>query len=256
MLLLGMVPATVHGALTFDDAALPGTLPPEQYGDVYMDRSSPGKGMAPVIFSHWSHRGRYTCKVCHTELEFAMQANMTGIICDSVYVRGKYCGACHNGKTAFGPRDAKGKNCELCHNGYRGPDRDKFYELQSRLPSSDYGNKIDWARAMRDRLIRPRSDSLYGGPRQKTVGIDRTIVLGERSGKPTAAVFPHKFHQDIIDCTTCHSDLLKYSGKPRVNLSKESMLKGQSCGLCHLRVAFPLDDCDRCHPASRATGQH
>ena len=26
------------------------------------------------------------------------------------------------------------------------------------------------------------------------------------------------------------------------------ILEGKFCGVCHLNVAFPLDDCQRCHP--------
>lgn len=27
-----------------------------------------------------------------------------------------------------------------------------------------------------------------------------------------------------------------------------NILKGEFCGVCHLSVAFPVNDCARCHP--------
>jgi len=56
---------------------LPSLPPPELYGDVVMDRGSSKVGALGVAFSHWSHRIRYTCRVCHTELDFYVELNAT-----------------------------------------------------------------------------------------------------------------------------------------------------------------------------------
>ena len=30
-----------------------------------------------------------------------------------------------------------------------------------------------------------------------------------------------------------------------------AILNGEFCGVCHLTVAFPMDDCQRCHPGMK-----
>jgi len=46
---------------------------------------------------------------------------------------------------------------------------------------------------------------------------------------------------------------LLYMKKDRTtkSLRMENILAGESCGVCHLRVAFPLDDCRKCHPSMK-----
>ncbi len=101
LLLLLPAAASAH----FD---LPPQLPPDEYGNVVIDRLSGKNKMRPVTFSHWSHRKRFTCRVCHTELEFAMKRNASGIT-ELASRNGKFCGACH-GKVAFPQND-----CRRCH---------------------------------------------------------------------------------------------------------------------------------------------
>ncbi len=59
--------------------ALPDAPPAGQYGNLLLDRQATAQGQKPVAFSHWSHRLRYACRVCHFELPFAMQAGVTEI---------------------------------------------------------------------------------------------------------------------------------------------------------------------------------
>ena len=84
------------------------SIPPNgpfwKYGTVIMRVKSKKAGLPPVVFAHWSHRARYTCRVCHLELGFSMRAGDTGIT-RYQYLNGKYCGACHNGVVAFTAAD-------------------------------------------------------------------------------------------------------------------------------------------------------
>ena len=52
-----------------------GTMAPAsaEYADVVINRQSEANGMRPVVFSHWFHRIRFRCKVCHSELGFVMR---------------------------------------------------------------------------------------------------------------------------------------------------------------------------------------
>ncbi len=68
-----------------------------------------------VIFRHQHHVDvkKISCEKCHSGL-FEMQALLAqekkDFIMDSLY-KGRYCGACHNGKDAF----ASDKQCARCH---------------------------------------------------------------------------------------------------------------------------------------------
>lgn len=101
------------GALLLLLALLPGPARAE-FGDIILNNWSQKDGMRPVIFPHWFHRERFRCKVCHTELGFKMQAGADAINMADI-IKGKYCGACHNGKIAWSV-----EHCGLCHSGKPG----------------------------------------------------------------------------------------------------------------------------------------
>ncbi len=82
-------------------------------GDVVFVRKTKGEEeFPPAIFSHWQHRVKYKCFVCHSkEIGFDMKADTTPVTMDAIN-DGKYCGACHKGLPAF----AVGfETCSRCH---------------------------------------------------------------------------------------------------------------------------------------------
>ena len=85
-----------------------------EYADVVLNRNSEKNGMRPVVFPHWFHRIRFTCKVCHHELGFKMRAGSNDVKMDDL-IDGKFCGACHNGDIAWSV-----EKCDLCHSGKPG----------------------------------------------------------------------------------------------------------------------------------------
>jgi c(7)-type cytochrome triheme protein len=85
-----------------------------EYADVILNDNSEAEGVAPVIFPHWFHRIRFQCSVCHVELGIKMGAGATGIRMQDL-IDGRYCGACHDGGTAWSI-----DNCDLCHSGKPG----------------------------------------------------------------------------------------------------------------------------------------
>ncbi len=230
------------------DLGLPLLPPADVYGDVFIDRVSTKNDVIPVVFSHWVHRVKYTCRVCHYELEFSMRAEETPTLCKGGEISGRYCTACHNGKEAFAPKDAEGENCRKCHNADSSPNREKFLELQSKMPPDKFGNEINWTKALNDGLIKPKY-SIEGGKRG--IVLDKTLTLRAEMAGIAPGVFPHKTHEQWLDCSNCHPDIFNIKKKSTENLRKSYMLEGESCGLCHLRVAFPLNDCKRCHPKMR-----
>ncbi len=85
-----------------------------EYGDVVFNKLSQKEGMRPVVFSHWFHRIRFRCKVCHDELGFKMRAGANDVRMVDI-TNGKFCGLCHNGRIAWGA-----ERCDLCHSGSPG----------------------------------------------------------------------------------------------------------------------------------------
>ena len=82
-----------------------------EYGDVVINNFSDKAGVRPVIFPHWFHRIRFSCKSCHSDIGFQMKAGSNKIDMLKI-INGEYCGACHNGQIAWSV-----ENCELCHSG-------------------------------------------------------------------------------------------------------------------------------------------
>jgi c(7)-type cytochrome triheme protein len=85
-----------------------------EYGDIVLNEYSDKSEIRPVIFPHWFHRMRYACKTCHADLGFKMKAGGSDINMLKI-VNGEYCGACHDGKTAWAM-----ENCDLCHSAKPG----------------------------------------------------------------------------------------------------------------------------------------
>lgn len=85
-----------------------------EYADVVINRTAEENGMRPVVFSHWFHRLRFRCKVCHSELGFEMRVGANRISMAEI-IEGKFCGMCHNGDIAWSV-----ENCDLCHSGRMG----------------------------------------------------------------------------------------------------------------------------------------
>jgi len=221
----------------------PPSLPADEHGNILINRTSEQNGMKPAVFSHWIHRQKYTCRVCHFELEFNMQLNSTEIT-EAANKAGRYCGAagCHDGKAAFGHEKP---HCEKCHNGNRGYGKEKFSQLAS-FPKAKFGNGINWVQAVNKGMISPVSYLSLKPPTEVAV-IKPLLLEAEWHGIP-AAIFSHKAHTQWLDCNNCHPDIFNIKKKTTKHFSMARILKREFCGVCHLTVAFPMNDCKRCHP--------
>ncbi len=208
--------------------------PSQDYGNVIMKPD----GAKPVIFSHWEHRLRYTCRVCHFELEINFKAGSTGITMED-NVEGKYCGACHNGKTAFGI-----EKCSRCHNGGAGPDEKEFSKKTDGLPLAEHGNHVDWNAAIEGNLIKP---ARYLKIEPEKFPFNQTLTLKAAWDYVPSAVFPHEAHNRWLDCNNCHPDIFDVKHVTEDQNRMGSYFRGEFCGVCHGKVAFPLKDCRRCH---------
>lgn len=227
---------------------LPPLPAPDKYGDVVMDRVSTTNGQKSVLFSHWSHRARYTCRVCHFELDFSFVAGQTGVT-EEDNLDGEFCGACHDGKTAFGHTE---KQCATCHTG---PDIDRseqFMQLDDalwKLAQTKFGNRINWVKAQQRGLITPKY-SIFR-PDEKPLSFSSQLILKAEWSWVAPAVFNHATHTPWLDCANCHPHVFNIKKKTTKHFRMEYILEKQFCGVCHFAVALPIDDCRACHPDMR-----
>ena len=101
-----------------------------EFGDIVMNQYSDAAGIRPVVFPHWFHRVRFSCKACHSDLGIKFKAGGNEINMVKI-MDGLYCGACHNGKMAWTV-----ENCDLCHTGKPGLPTQTHENTIQKLPGS------------------------------------------------------------------------------------------------------------------------
>jgi c(7)-type cytochrome triheme protein len=108
---------------------------------------------------------------------------------------------------------------------------------------------IDWMKVFNDRMINPRAD-ISG--KQKIHAVDLDIILKNTASMPYVR-FPHLPHTKWLACSNCHPDVfIPQKGANYINMS--AIMRGQYCGLCHGKVAFPPLECNRCHNVPKEQG--
>ena len=119
-------------------------------------------------------------------------------------------------------------------------------EALSALPRDTIGNQVDWVKAIEEGKVTPLAKIL---PDTKVDMLDSEVIMS-RTGEMPMVRFPHRAHTRWLACDNCHEELFRTeSGATQVNMFK--ILAGESCGLCHGSVAFPVTECRRCHNVSR-----
>ncbi len=246
--LVGMI---VLGSMLFSQSLFAESPPkkmasPGDYGNLilgnYAERYEP-RYLKKVVFPHWFHRIRFTCKVCHSDVGFTMKIGADDIKMTEIF-DGQWCGKCHNGKIAFLPL-----NCSRCHSlGREVPENSKLEPLLKDLPADKHGNKIDWVKALVEEKIKPKS-SLDGDEEMLVFDRDIQFKLQGPSTLPEV-IFPHKEHTQWLFCNNCHPQIFKMKAGANP-VTRADIDKGKFCGACHGKVAFPLTDCKRCHNQQR-----
>ena len=113
------------------------------------------------------------------------------------------------------------------------------------LPKSDFGNYIDWVKALNDGALLPRYDRF--DPNVEPLIMDLDIVREVKASVPDV-VFPHKPHTQWLHCSNCHPKIfIPQRNANTINMS--AILLGQKCGVCHGKVSFPITtkSCKMCH---------
>ena len=114
--------------------------------------------------------------------------------------------------------------------------------LQS-LEKAASGNFVDWSKSLQKGLIKPQYDAK--DPKQQSMPMALDIVF-EVKASVANVLFPHAAHLQWLECNNCHTAIFQPK-KGANKISMDMILKGQSCGVCHGSVAFPVNDCERCH---------
>ncbi len=224
---------------------------PDEYGNVRINNFSVKSRMAPVVFPHWLHRARYTCRLCHVDLGFAMTPGGTGMR-EADLNNGLYCGSCHNGRIAFPPEERnllgkRVKRCQKCHS--EGKDvkfKRDFYKDTKGFPRSRFGNRVDWLKAEEKGLIR-LTDYLEGVTiRRRALKIPLNEEIKPKVKGMPDIIFSHKKHAVWNGCELCHPDIFGVK-KGGTRFSMQDIFDGKFCGACHGKVAFSNLDCQLCH---------
>jgi c(7)-type cytochrome triheme protein len=216
-----------------------------------MNNLSEKNGMAPVVFSHWLHRSKFTCRLCHVDIGFAMQANGTAIR-EEDNRKGFYCGACHNGKIAFAATVRKSpmeeeKNCDRCHwQGRNASPRFDFAAFTAGFPKGRFGNNVDWEAAELEGKIRLTDTLPEISVKRRPLEVPKDYSIEAKMAGLPEIIFSHKKHAVWNGCELCHPDI--YAVKTgATKYTMEDVFAGKFCGACHGSVAFPATDCQRCH---------
>ena len=227
------------------------TPKPHEYGTVEINNHSTRAGEKAVVFPHWLHRAKYTCRLCHIDLGFAMTAGETNIL-EEDNTNGLYCGACHNGEIAFGPEeqgvsDAKVRNCVRCHSSGKKVEFDNnFYTFTKGFPRSRFGNKVDWMVAEDKGLIR-LVDYLEGvSIKRKPLTTPQDIEIRPFEFEIPNVLFSHEKHAVWNGCELCHPQIFGIKTGAS-NYDMQDVFDGKYCGACHGSVAFANTDCQLCH---------
>lgn len=232
---------------------LPEFALPYKYGSVVLDNFSTAAGMKPVTFDHWRHRLQYTCRLCHVDVGFAMEAGRTQISAASNRAR-LHCGACHDGERMHlgealfpacgGPGEKTSRACRKCH-GRR--DTRREYDKFVATKPLDQSGLIDWEEAGR-RAFDPPADYVEGiSLRQGRLAIDRSFSIPSIGTWLGEVAFSHQKHTKWSGCEGCHPEIFPSTMRGAVTYRMKDIVAGAFCGACHNKVAFPLATCLRCH---------
>lgn len=230
----------------------------QEYGRVVIDNFSKGAGLAAVEFDHWLHRAKFTCRLCHVDLGFAMKADQTRIRAEDNR-NGEYCGACHDGRRRDGDRvvfaacdtsapPAGPAPCERCHSrGLKVPRLYDFATFTAKLPRQRFGNGVAWETAEEQGLIAPQNHLEGVSIRRRPIAMPKDFRLTPKVDGMPQIIFSHDKHTAWNGCELCHPEIFIGVKKGATTYSMIENFDGKYCGACHKSVAFPLSDCQRCH---------
>lgn len=139
------------------------------------------------------------------------------------------------------------KTEDLAADGIHDPKNKAISDLQEPADALgafplDRRGDVDWVKAMDLGVIKPLAD-ISGKSKMMSLDMD---VLFKNTDKMPWVKFPHLAHTKLMACSSCHPAVF-IQKKGANNLSMDSILAGEQCGVCHGKAAFALWTCERCH---------
>jgi c(7)-type cytochrome triheme protein len=217
-----------------------------------------------VVFNHTEHFKKEgiknNCKACHNAI-FNLRAKVRARFTMADMEKGKSCGACHNGKRAFGLDDCiqchkvgnvtiKVKEtgpvtfshkkhlgaypCAACH--------PKIYDMASKKP-------VTMAQMEKGKSCGFCHNSKEAFKTEECAKCHPVKDVDFKLKDSGDVKFSHEFHTGMYKCGDCHVKLYLPSAKNK-RMTMEEMEAAKSCGACHLdgKEAFTVkENCDRCH---------
>jgi len=118
------------------------------------------------------------------------------------------------------------------------------------FPTDKFG-LVDWVATLDQELIHPRRS--IDASAVEGVPFDMNILMPSKTGMIAGAHFPHNIHTTWLGCESCHIKIfIPLAGSNDLTMSR--IVEGKACGVCHGKVAFPLNDCVRCHVPQAPSG--
>jgi len=123
------------------------------------------------------------------------------------------------------------------------------------LPKDKYG-LVDWIKITKNGMLLPKGSidpdhPIYESPVHYVFDEEgeediEDIVIPVKSKTIAEVLFPHTLHAWWLNCKSCHPHrFVRTAGDTKMTMKE--MAKGKYCGECHGKVAFPLEDCGKCH---------
>ncbi|MFQ5456453.1 MAG: c(7)-type cytochrome triheme domain-containing protein [Nitrospirota bacterium] len=116
------------------------------------------------------------------------------------------------------------------------------------LPKDKENQYVDWVVAVRKGYISPRGS--LDPDVQDEEPLDLDILMETKVQHRANVIFPHSIHTFWLRCENCHPSIFiaKINANP---ISMMKIIKGEYCGRCHGKVAFPIIRCYKCHSSPK-----
>jgi c(7)-type cytochrome triheme protein len=217
------------------------------------------KETGPVLFKHTVHLQKHgECSTCHNTL---FKTGKNPRVSMNAMEKGKSCGACHDGKKAFGL-----DKCVTCH-----PVKEITYKIKETGPThfshkfhievagcgkchpglyspNQQNKRVDMAAMEKGKSCGAchNSKEAFSVKECSKCHPVRELVFEDKSAGNV--MFSHKFHTGLYTCVDCHKSLYKTT-RSIVKVTMQEMEKGKSCGSCHEgKTAFSVKEkCESCH---------
>ena len=197
--------------LFFESLTKIATGTPSSPGNIIFKNTYPQKG---VIFSHNAHN-LINCTKCHPNL-FTRKAGKTRTSMKEME-QGKYCGFCHNGKSAFSMKS----NCNTCHTYIPSNNIPQKASIPKIKIKKAYTQKSKYVGSKKCKACHPTKYNKWKKTKKAT-----------HSWKAYASLARFLTNEEKISCLKCHTTGYGKEGG-FINEQLTPNMKNLGCEACH-----------------------